>query len=77
MLWKKEIYIVDLEPFIKFKSSLSIANNNMNQIIRRINKTGIIYKADIKEIKNYITNIAKEQWDTHLLLLKRTRELKK
>ena len=37
-IWKcvmeKEIYIVDLEPFIKLQSSLGIANNNINQIAR-------------------------------------------
>ena len=74
---EKEIYIVDLEPFIELQSSLGIANNNINQIARRVNKTGVIYKTDIKEIKDDIAKIAKEQWDIHSLLLKRTRELNK
>ena len=74
---EKEIYIVDLEPFIKLQSSLGIANNNINQIARRVNKTGVIYKTDIKEIKSDIAKISKEQWDIHSLLLKRTRELNK
>ena len=29
------------EPFIKLQSSLGIANNNINQIARRVNKTGV------------------------------------
>ena len=74
---EKEIYIVDLKPFIELQSSLEIANNNINQIARRVNKTGVIYKTDIKEIKNNIAKISKEQWDIHSLLLKRTRELNK
>ncbi|WP_064591025.1 plasmid mobilization protein [Streptobacillus moniliformis] len=74
---EKEIYIVDLEPFIKLQSSLGIATNNINQIARRVNKTGVIYKTDINEIKNDIAKISKEQWDIHSLLLKRTRELNK
>ena len=74
---EKEIYIVYLKPFIELQSSLGIANNNINQIARRINKTGVIYKADIKEIKNDIAKISKEQWDIHSLLLKRTRKLNK
>lgn len=74
---EKEIYIVDLEPFIKLQSSFGAANNNINQIARRVNKTGVIYKTDINEIKNDIAKIAKEQWDIHSLLLKRTRELNK
>ena len=65
------------EPFIKLQSSLGIANNNINQIARRVNKTGVIYKTDIKKIKNDIAKISKEQWDIHYLLLKRTRELNK
>lgn len=59
------------------QSSLGIANNNINQIARRLNKTGVIYKTDIKEIKRDIAKIAKEQWDIHSLLLKRTKELNK
>lgn len=74
---EKELYIVDLEPFIKLQSSLGIANNNINQIARRVNKTGVIYKTDINEIKNDIAKIAKEQWDIHSLLLKRTRKSNK
>ena len=74
---EKEIYIVDLEPFIKLQSSLGIANKNINQIARRVNKTGVICKTDINEIKNDIAKIAKEQWDIHSLLMKRTRKLNK
>ena len=74
---EKEIYIVDLKPFIKLQSSLGIVNNNINQIARRVNKTGVIYKIDIKEIKNDIAKIAKEQRDIHSLFLKRTKELNK
>lgn len=74
---EKEIYIIDLEPFIKLQSSLGIANNNINQIARRVNETGVIYKTDIKEIKNDIAKISKEQCDIHYLLLKRTKELNK
>lgn len=72
---EKEIYVVDLKPFIDLQSSLGIANNNINQIARRVNKAGVIYKTDIQDIKNDIAKIAKEQWEIHSLLLKRTREL--
>lgn len=66
---EKEIYIVDFEPFIKLQSSLEIANNNINQIARRVNKTGVINKMDIKEIKNEIAKISKEQWDIHKFII--------
>ena len=53
------------------------SGNNINQIARRVNKTGVIYKTDIKEIKNDIAKISKKQWDIHFLSLKRTKELNK
>ena len=46
---EKEIYIVGLEPFIKLQSSLGIANDNINQIARRVNKTGVIIKRILKK----------------------------
>ncbi|MBF1054473.1 MAG: plasmid mobilization relaxosome protein MobC [Parvimonas sp.] len=52
-----------------------MANNNLNQITRQINRTGVIYKMDIKEIKKDIAKISKELLDIHSLLLKRTKEL--
>ena len=70
---EKEIYIVDLKPFIELQSSLGIANNNINQIARRVNKTGVIYKSDIDDMKESIKKFSKELWDIHLLLLKRTK----
>ena len=74
---EKEIYEVDLKPLRDLYGTLSIATNKLNQIAKRVNQTGVIYKRDIKEIKNDIAKISKEQWDIHSLLLKRTRELNK
>ena len=34
--------------------TLSIATNKLNQITKRVNQIGVIYKTDIKEIKNDI-----------------------
>ena len=74
---EKEIYEVDLEPLRALYGTLSVATNKLNQIAKRVNQTGVIYKTDIKEIKNDIAKISKEQWDIHSLLLKRTKELNK
>lgn len=43
----KEIYIVDLEPFRNLQWLLSNVTNNINQIAKATNTTGIIYKKDI------------------------------
>ena len=69
---EKEIYQVDLEPFRDLQGLLSNATNNINQIAKRVNSTGIIYKDDINDIKNQIEYFSKELWQIHSLLLNRT-----
>ena len=69
---EKEIYQVDLEPFRDLQGLLSNATNNINQIAKRVNSTGIIYKDDINDIKSQIEYFSKELWQIHSLLLNRT-----
>ena len=71
---EKEIYVVDLEPFRDLQGLLSNATNNINQIAKRVNSTGVIYKEDIGDIKKEIEHFSKELWQIHSLLLKRTSE---
>ena len=47
---EKEIYQVDLKPFRDLQGLLSNATNNINQIAKRVNQTGIIYKDDIDNL---------------------------
>lgn len=72
-----DIYIIDLQPFRDLSGLLAKVSNNINQIAKRVNQTGVIYKSDIKDMQNEIEDIAKEIWDIHSLLKKRTRELRK
>ena len=69
---EKEIYQVDLEPFRDLQGLLSNATSNINQIAKRVNSTGIIYKDDINDIKNQIEHFSKELWQIHSILLNRT-----
>jgi len=69
---EKEIYQVDLEPFRDLQGLLRGATNNINQIAKRVNSTGVIYKEDIDDIKNEIEHFSKELWQIHSLLLNRT-----
>ena len=69
---EKEIYTVDLEPFRNLQWLLSNATNNINQIAKQANHTGVIYKADIKYIRKEIEHLSKELWQIHSLLLNRT-----
>lgn len=70
---EKEIYEVDLEPLRNLSETLSITTNNLNQIAKRVNQTGVIYKSDIDDMKKSIDDFLKEVGDIHLLLLKRTK----
>ena len=54
---EKEIYIVDLEPFRNLQWSLSNATNNIKQISKATNTTGLIYKKDIDYMKEKIEKL--------------------
>ncbi|WP_040505637.1 MULTISPECIES: plasmid mobilization protein [Leptotrichia] len=70
---EKEIYEVDLEPFRDLQGLLSNVTNSLNQIAKRVNQTGIIYRDDIEDMKKSIEKFSKELWDIHSLLLGRAR----
>ena len=68
---EKEIYEVDLKPLRDLYGTLSVATNKLNQIAKRVNQTGVIYKNDIDDIKKSIKKFSKEQGAINSLLLKR------
>ena len=72
---EKEIYIVDLEPFRNLQWLLSNVTNNINQIAKATNMTGVIYKNDIQAIRQDVDKLSKEIWDIHSLLLKRIQKI--
>ncbi|HEP5707877.1 TPA: plasmid mobilization relaxosome protein MobC, partial [Streptococcus pyogenes] len=55
---EKEIYIVDLEPFRNLQWLLSNATNNINQIAKATNTTGVIYKKDIDYMREKIEKLS-------------------
>src|SRR5699024_11302491 len=57
---EKEIYIVDLEPFRNLQRLLSNATNNINQIAKATNTTGIIYKHEIESMNKQTEKLSKE-----------------
>ena len=71
---EKEIYQVDLQPFAELQGLLYNATNNINQIAKHVNSTGIIYRDDINDMKKQIEYFSKELWQIHSLLLNRTKE---
>ncbi|KXB93426.1 hypothetical protein HMPREF3033_00402 [Veillonellaceae bacterium DNF00751] len=71
---KKEIYIVDLEPFKNLQWLLSNVTNNINQIAKATNTTGVIYKNEIDSMNKQIEKLSKEIWHIHSLLLNKSKE---
>ena len=71
---EKEIYIIDLEAFRDLQWILSKTTNNINQIAKAANKTGVIYKKDIDYMREKMEKLAKEIWEIHSLLLNKSKE---
>lgn len=71
---EKEIYVVDLEPFRNLQWLLSNATNNINQIAKATNTTGVIYKNEIESMNNQIEKLSREIWQIHSLLLNKSKE---
>lgn len=46
-------------PYYNIQSLLSNATNNINQIAKRVNTTGVIYAKDIEDIRKQIIDISK------------------
>lgn len=68
---EKEIYNVDLQPFRELQWSFSNATNNINQIAKQVNTTGVVYKSDVEYMKKEIDKMSKGLWNIHSLLLNR------
>lgn len=72
---EKEIYEVDLKSLRDLYGTLFTATNKLNQIAKRVNQTGIIYKSDIDDMKKSIDDFSKEQRAIHSLLLRKMKEI--
>ena len=58
---EKEIYEVDLELLRDLYGILPVAANKINQIAKRVNQTGVIYKSDIDDMKNLLKSSQKSK----------------
>lgn len=69
---EKNIFVLDMKPFYELHHLLGINSNNLNQIAKRVNSTGIIYKDDIKDLQKMNTEFAKELLKIEQILKNKT-----
>ena len=68
------VHITRINLFRHLQWSLSNATNNINQIAKATNTTGVIYKNEIESMNNQIEKLSKEIWQIHSLLLNKSKE---
>ena len=54
------VYDIDYSDLREYNSALGKIGSNLNQIAKRMNATGNVYAADVKEVKE----LMKQVWDT-------------
>ena len=55
------VYDVNYEHLQEYNTILSRIGNNLNQIAKRMNATGNVYEADIKEVKELMKQVWQSQ----------------
>ena len=61
------VYDIDYSELREYNSALAKIGNNLNQIAKRMNATGNVYEADVKEVKE----LMKKVWHTQKSMLSR------
>ncbi|NBJ94935.1 plasmid mobilization protein [Parablautia muri] len=61
------VYDLDYSDLRDYNATLGKISGNLNQIAKRMNATGNVYKVDVEEVKK----VMKQVWDTQLAMLKK------
>lgn len=59
------VYDIDYSDLREYNAALGRIGNNLNQIAKRMNATGNVYAADVKQVKE----LMKQVWDTQKSML--------
>lgn len=54
------IFVIDMNIFRMLQTLIGKNSNNLNQIAKRVNSTGIIYREDIEDLKKENDDISRE-----------------
>ena len=66
------VYDVDYEHLQEYNTILARIGNNLNQIAKRMNATGNVYEADVKEVKE----LMKQVWQSQKSMLSKQPSIK-
>ena len=55
------VYDVDYSELREYNAALARIGNNLNQIAKRMNATGNVYEADVKEVKELMNQVWQSQ----------------
>lgn len=54
------IFVIDMDVFRRLQTLIGKNSSNLNQITKRVNITGIIYREDIQDLKKENDDISRE-----------------
>ena len=66
------VYDIDYSGLRDYNATPGKTSSNLNQIAKRMNATGNVYKTDVEEVKK----LMKQVWDTQLAMLKKQPNMK-
>lgn len=66
------VYDIDYSDLREYNYTLGKISGNLNQISKRMNATGNVYKADVEEVKK----LMKQVWDTQKSMLSKQPSMK-
>ena len=66
------VYDIDYSDLREYNYTLGKISSNLNQIAKRMNATGNVYKADVEEVKK----LMKQVWDTQKSMLSKQPTMK-
>ena len=66
------VYDIDYSDLRNYNTTLGKISGNLNQIAKRMNATGNVYKADVEEVKR----LMKQVWDTQKSMLAKQPSMK-
>ena len=65
------IFVIDMDIFRRIQTLIGKNSSNLNQIAKRLNITGIIYREDIQDLKKENDDISREIIKIHNILTKK------